>query len=387
MLFVAQRVAGGGVLEAYSGCNIAGVYLGDILTMVCMHQQDSTHSLALVLGSVENGSTSLKSTGVYAEEGQTANERVGGNLERQCGERSLVIGRTLILFVGIRIDTLDRRDINRSRHVINNCIQKHLNALVAVSGTTQYRNQLVVDGSLAECLLQILNRNLFALQVHHHQIFIGIADQLYHLVMVLLCLLNHICRDVLITDILAEVIIVNLCAHGHQVDDANEIALSANRQLNRNRNALQAILHHLNNVIEVCAHDVHLVDERHTRNHIIVSLVPYSLGLRLYATLCAEYTNGTVQYAQGTLYFYSEVNVARGVDDVDSVTLPVAGSSSGSDRDATFLLLYHPVHLGSAFMGLTDLVGTASVVQNTLCSGGLTSIDMSHDTNVSSIFQ
>ena len=38
-------------------------------------------------------------------------------------------------------------------------------------------------------------------------------------------------------------------------------------------------------------------------------------------------------------------------------------------------------------MGLTDLVGTASVVQNTLCSGGLTSIDMSHDTNVSSIFQ
>ncbi len=42
------------------------------------------------------------------------------------------------------------------------------------------------------------------------------------LVVILLCLIHHVSRNFLVADILAEVVIVNLSAHGHQVDDAAE---------------------------------------------------------------------------------------------------------------------------------------------------------------------
>ena len=81
--------------------------------------------------------------------------------------------------------------------------------------------------------------------------------------------------------------------------------------------------------------------------------------------------------------------MARGVDDLDAVVLtvlvPEARGSSGGNGYAALLLLNHPVHGGSALMDLTDLVGLAGVVKNTLGRGGLTGIDVSHDADVTGI--
>ena len=74
--------------------------------------------------------------------------------------------------------------------------------------------------------------------------------------------------------------------------------------------------------------------------------------------LSGQNGNGTVQNTQRTLNLNSEVNVTRGVDDVDTMAVlleesrivlglgmaPIAGGSSGSDGDTTLLLLFHPVH-------------------------------------------
>ena len=51
---------------------------------------------------------------------------------------------------------------------------------------------------------------------------------------------------------------------------------------------------------------------------IVVSLTPNGLRLGLNAALCAEDGHRAVQHAQGALHLDGEVNVARGVDDVDS---------------------------------------------------------------------
>ena len=42
------------------------------------------------------------------------------------------------------------------------------------------------------------------------------------------------------------------------------------------------------NTVEIGAHDVHLVDIRHTRNMVFVRLTPHGLGLGLNAALGAE---------------------------------------------------------------------------------------------------
>ena len=394
VLLITERVARGGVLEADACSDIAGVYAVDILTMVCMHLKNTAQTLAGVLGRIEDRGTSSYGTGVYTEERQTANERVGSDLERQCRERSLVGRRTGVLFVGLRVNALDVRDVGRSRHVLDNSIEQGLNALVAVSGAAEDRNDLVCDTALADRSLDFLNGQLFALEVLHHEVLVELSNVLPQLIMILLSLLHHVSRDILVADVLAEVIIVNLCTHGDEVNDALEGVLGADRQLYRNGVALQTILHHVNYVVEVRAHDVHLVDERHTRNLVLVSLMPNGLRLRLYAALCAEYGYRTVQNAQGALYLYGKVNVARGVDDVDTMlrelmsrTGPVAGGSCGGDGDTTLLLLLHPVHGSGTVVGIADLMVYTGVIKNTLGGSGLTGVDVRHDADISGSFQ
>ena len=149
---------------------------------------------------------------------------------------------------------------------------------------------------------------------------------------------------------------------------------------------------HVEYVIEVSAHDVHLVDVDHAGDLVVVGLAPHGLRLGLNAALGAHNGHRAVQHAQRALHLHGEVHVARGVDDVDAGLgelvlgpLPIAGGSRGSDGDAALLLLSHPVHGGGAVMGLTDLVVDAGVVEDTLGGGGLTGIDMGHDTDVSGI--
>ena len=144
---------------------------------------------------------------------------------------------------------------------------------------------------------------------------------------------------------------------------------------------------HVQHVVEIGAHDVHLIDVNHAGNMVVVSLSPDGLGLRLNAALCTQNGNAAVQHAQGALHLNGEVNVTRGVYDVDTGIAPETGGSSGSDGDASLLLLLHPVHGGGTLMGLTYLVVDAGVVQNTLGSRSLAGINVSHDTNISGFFK
>ena len=119
--------------------------------------------------------------------------------------------------------------------------------------------------------------------------------------------------------ICAVFVVIDLRLHGHQVDNTGEITLGADGQLNRHSVTFESILHHLNNMVKICAHDVHLVNVNHSRNVVVVGLTPNSLRLRLNAALCTENRDRTVEHAQRTLDLNGEVNVSGGVDDVDSV--------------------------------------------------------------------
>jgi hypothetical protein len=82
--------------------------------------------------------------------------------------------------------------------------------------------------------------------------------------------------------------------------------------------------------------------------------------------------------------------VARRVDDVDAVlgvgqvhALPEAGGGRRRDGDPAFLLLLHPVHRGGTVVHLTDLVVHTGVEKDALGRGGLASIDVRRNTDVS----
>ena len=56
-------------------------------------------------------------------------------------------------------------------------------------------------------------------------------------------------------------------------------------------------MHHVQDIEEVGAHDIHFVDIDHTGDLVLVGLAPDGLRLGLNAALCAEYGYRTVQNA------------------------------------------------------------------------------------------
>src|SRR5699024_918166 len=193
----------------------------------------------------------------------------------------------------------------------------------------------VGDRFAADRGLQFVDRNLFAFQVLFHQIVVVLCERLDHLVPVLFGFILHIGGDVHDGDIFAELIVIDIGFHLEQVDQAHEIRLSADRELDGMGGGMQPLVHHVDGVIEVGAHDVHLIDEAHTRDLIFVGLMPDGFGLGFYAALGAEDGDRAVEDTQRPFDLNGEVDVAGGVDDVDTMVFPVAGGRSGGDGDTS----------------------------------------------------
>ena len=104
-----------------------------------------------------------------------------------------------------------------------------------------------------------------------------------------------------------------------QVDHAGEVLFGADRHHDRHRVGLQAHLHLVVDLEEVRAGAVHLVDEREARHLVLVGLAPDGFRLRLHAAHGAVHHARAVEHAHRALDFDREVDVARGVDDVDAV--------------------------------------------------------------------
>ena len=186
---------------------------------------------------------------------------------------------------------------------------------------------------------------------------------------------------------LAKIVLIDDGFHLYKINDALEAILCTNGQLDGYCIGLQTLVHHLDDVEKVCTGYVHLVDISHARNIVLLSLAPDRLGLGLDAAAGSQDCNSTVKDAQGALNFHRKVHVTRRINDVDTMILPMAGRSSGRNRNAALLLLNHPVHGGSTIMNLTNLVGNTGVEEDTLSSGRLTGINVSHDTDITSFFK
>ena len=214
--------------------------------------------------------------------------------------------------------------------------------------------------------------------------------------MVLFREVRHIGGDGFDAHILSEVVVVHVGFHRHQINDPAEGTLLADREHDRDGVGVQTFAHHTDNAEKVGAGDVHLVDVRHPGDLVLVRLAPDGLGLGFDAALRAEDGNRTVEHAKRPFDFNREVDVARGVDDVDTVSVclgcfgivmvargrPITGGRGGGDGDTTLLLLNHPVHGRAAVVGLADPVDPSGVEQDPLGGRRFPGVDVRHDPDI-----
>ncbi len=98
-------------------------------------------------------------------------------------------------------------------------------------------------------------------------------------------------------------------AHPDQVDDADEVGLGADRQLQHQRRRGQPVDDHVDAAHELRAGAVELVDEADPRYAVPVRLAPHGLGLRLDTGDTVEDRDGAVEDAQRALHLDGEVDV------------------------------------------------------------------------------
>ena len=144
-----------------------------------------------------------------------------------------------------------------------------------------------------------------------------------------------------------------VCFHCKQINHSFECILCSDWKLHCYCIRTQSILHHIYNSKEVCSNDIHFVYESNSWYFVCVCLSPYIFRLRFYPAFCTEYSYSTVQYTKRTLYFYCKVNVARSINDIDTVIVPLSSCRSRSNGNTSLFFLLHPVHLRSSFVSFS----------------------------------
>src|SRR3954470_454928 len=373
-----QRVARDDLLDADARGDVAGVDARDLLAVVGVHHQDATDALGAARVDVEDSRAGLELAGVHAEVRELADERVGGDLERQRGERRVVVGRTRLLprlVLALDLDGAgDLRHVERARKVVEDRVEQRLDALVLERRATEDRRKLDAERRRADGLLEALRRDVLLLEDHLDELVVVVGDLLEQVLAGGVGGVLEAVGDLDDVELLAELVAVHDRLHPDEVHDAAEVALGPDRQLDRDGVGAEAVDHRLDRLVEVGADAVHLVDERDARDVVLVGLAPDGLGLGLDAGDRVEQRDGAVEDAQRALDLDREVDVAGRVDDVDAVVVPLARRRGRRDRDAALLLLLHPVHGRGALVNLTDLVGATGVVEDALGRRRLTGV-------------
>ena len=88
---VADGVAGGGVLQADGGGDVAGAHFLDFVAAVGVHLHHAPDALAPFAGGVVDLIAGVQHAGIDAEEGQRADVGIGGDLEGERGEGLVVV--------------------------------------------------------------------------------------------------------------------------------------------------------------------------------------------------------------------------------------------------------------------------------------------------------
>src|SRR5262245_18560971 len=386
LLRIAQRVAGAHVLEARQRDDVTGIGFLDVLAIVRVHQQHAADALLPLLGRVHHAGAAFEPTGIDAAEGDGADEGIVHDLEGEHRQR-LAVGRVAHDLVALAVDALDRRHVERRRQIVDDRVEQRLNALVLEGGAAQHRKECTGDHGLADELLEGRLVGLLALEIGGRRVIIELDRGLDQLFAIFLGLMEHVGRYVDVVIVGAEILVVpHHALHAHQIDDALELLLGADRKLDRYRLGAEPINDVLEALEEVRADLVHLVGEDDARDLVFVALTPDRFGLRLDALVAVEHAYRAVEHAQRAFDLDREVDVSGRVDDVEPMLFGVGRPERrGRGRgycDAALLLLRHEVHGRGAFVDLTDLVALAGVIEDPLSPRRLARIDVGHDAEV-----
>ncbi len=179
-------------------------------------------------------SPALTAARVDAEVRQLADVWIRHDLEGQGGERRIGIGVARQLLLGLRVEALDRGDVERARQVVDHRVEQRLHALVLERRAEQHRGQRIGERARTKRALDHLRRDERLVgEVGLRELVVVLGDRVDQLMVILLRLFEQLGGDLADVHLRAEVVGVRDGLHLDEVDDAAVVLLLPDRELDR----------------------------------------------------------------------------------------------------------------------------------------------------------
>ena len=254
-----------------------------------------------------------------------------------------------------------RRDaghVDRARQVVDHRVQQRLHALVLERGAAQHRTERAGDRAGLDATLQCLDRDVALVEILLHRRVIDRQRGVQQELAVFLGLLGEIGRDRFDRGTSRRV----------RSPPRSMACISTRSTTPRNLSSMpigscsgsatmSSFSFSVANARKKSAPVRSSLLMKMMRGNVVaVGEAPVGLRLRLHAGDALDDEDRAVQHAQAAVHLDVEVDVARRVDDVDPVVLPLAGHRGRGDGDAPLTLLLHVIGRGVAVVHLADAV-------------------------------
>ena len=377
-----ERVARAHVGKLRHHDDVAGLGALHVDGLFAHHDLDLAEALLLAGASADELQPRLQVSGDDLQEGEASDERVGHRLEGEgAGGLRLVDAHRHV------IGHAEATVALRVREVGADVLHEALNALHNNGGSHEHRNdELLSDGFVQQPLQLLLGELLFALEVLHHKLVVGLGHQIAQLVAGVARLLLVLRRQGFHRFHALAAVLEIAGLHADDVDDALEIGALADGDGHRAEATAEAGVQQRHGGVEVGVLAIDVVDVHRARQTHILGLAPQLRRHDLGTVDGVHHEQGHLGRLHGGQRVADEVGVAGGVQHVDLVVLVGDGGNGGGDSELALDLLGVVIEVRLAVVGRAHARRLAGNEEHSLGQRGLAGAILSHKDDVSDVF-
>ena len=366
-LAVAEGVAGLGVGELGDGADVAAAYLLDLDGLLALHVVDVAELLLRAGAGVHEGHVGRDLAGDDLEQGELA-ELVGdGLVDDGLGRAGGVNELAALARVGEEV--LDG-------------VEQNNGAEAGGGAAAEDGGYLAVGNAGAEGAVDLLGGELHGFEVLVHELLAGAGGIFSYLTVHLLNAVGHVGGH---GDLAAVLALVLVGLAGQDIDEAGDLGAGHDGRGHGAQRGAELLAQLLKGLVEVGVLLVHLGDVYGAGQARVGKGLPGLLGADVQAVLGGDADDADVRDAQSLSDLAREVEVSRGVDDVDLGLLILSVHRAGGDTYLAADLLRVVVRDGVAGGGAAEPVGSAGQKEDALSEAGLAVAAVSEQRDVADV--
>ena len=382
-LAAAQRVARMGVLELHHRADVPGAEAGHARAHLAVEQVDLADLLRAAPGGVEEFAAELDRAGIDAEERKLAKLRLAHRLEDV--EHRVGTGQDHFHLVAVRIGGFHLGPVHRRGAVFGDEIHQPRDADIAFRRRAEHRHEhLLLDGRMQTGASLLLRQPALGEELLHQRI-VRLGNVFDELAVQLLGPLGQCAGGRRFGELAALVGRVGDDLAAQHVQHLVEPGAGIDRDDQREHTLAEVLAKLRQRLVKIRLLFVERIHDDDLRDAVRDRAFPDRVGADTRPVVGVHHHHRQVAHAQRPHRFADEIHVARAIQDVELLALPIQVHERGGDGDLPVLLALVVVRDGGAGGDGPHAVDHAGTSQHGLTEHGFPARSVAYDGEVTNV--